>query len=51
MKKKYRCEWGGMWANYWTETPGQARYKAFKVLKEYWGLNRIVEIKVTRVKE
>lgn len=45
--RRWTCEWGGMVGDIEAETRSKARYKAFKVLREYWGLKNLTEIRVT----
>ena len=44
--KRWTAEWGGMKADFEALTRSKARYMAYKILKEYWGLNDIKQIKV-----
>ncbi len=43
----WTCEWGGMAADIEAETRGKARYKAYRVLRETYGLRNLTEIRVT----
>ena len=45
--KFWDCEWGGMVRVFEAEARSKARYKAFKVLREYWDCPCITEIRVT----
>ena len=47
MMRRWTCEWGGIIADFEAETRSKARYKAFKILREYWGLKKLTEIRVT----
>lgn len=45
---RWTTEWGGMTADIEATTRSKARYLAFKILREYWGLRDLTEIKVRR---
>ena len=46
--KRWTCEWGGMIADIEAPTRSKARYIAFKILKETWGLRHLIAINVRR---
>lgn len=45
---RWTCEWGGMIADIEAPSRSKARYIAFKILKDTWGLRDLLAIKVRR---
>jgi hypothetical protein len=48
MTKVWICEWRGMTAEFEALSRAKARYRAFKLLNEWWSGVRLIDIKMRR---